>query len=158
MVNERLAPALKWCEDNKERLKTAPKWHYQKNQATRDKWNKRIREYRKKSVKNLLTDRIRHLINYSLRRRKVKKAGHLEEILGYSIEQLKERLNKTMPGVYNWSDFLEGRLDIDHIKAIKDFNYNSQDDPEFKDCWALNNLRLLTIHKNRSRKFNKKGI
>jgi len=150
MENKRLAPALKWCEENKERINKGPYEWYAKNKKNISEYQKK---YRKKSVKNLLTDRIRHLINYSLRRRKIKKAGHLEDILGYSIEQLKERLNKTMPVGYTWNDFLTGKLDIDHIRPIKLFNYNSQKDPEFKKCWALSNLRLLTIYDNRSRKF-----
>ena len=153
MRNERLAPALKWCEENKERLKGTNLWSYQSNKHTRETHNKYQRGYRKKSVKNLLTDRVRHLVNYSLKRRKIKKAGHSEDILDYSINQLKKRLRKTMPKGFIWADFLEGKLDIDHIKPIISFNYNSIDDPEFKKCWALSNLRLLTIHDNRSRKY-----
>lgn len=149
MVNERLEPTLKWCEENKERINAQPYKWYCNNRLNVNRYH---REYRKKSVKNLLTDRVRHLINYSLKRRNIEKTRHLEVILDYSIEQLKKRLRQTMPKGYTWADFLKGKLDIDHIKPILSFDYNSQDDPEFKRCWALNNLRLLTIYDNRSRK------
>ena len=124
-----------------------------KKEERRIKANKYHREYRKSSIKNLLTDRVRGLVYYSLKRGGIKKAGRLKVLLGYSIKQLENRLDKTMPVDYTWNDFLTGKLDIDHIRPIKLFNYNSQKDPEFKKCWALSNLRLLTIYDNRSRKF-----
>ena len=146
MVNERLDQTLEWCREHKDKWPFKPTISHNKKN-----YNRYHRAYRKKSIKNLLTERILHLIRYSLKRRNIKKAGHLKDILGYSIEQLIKQLNKTIPEGYTWNDFLTGKLDIDHIKAIKDFNYDSQDNPEFKKCWALNNLRLLTIKENRGR-------
>lgn len=154
-INERLEAVFKWCEDNKERLKNKPKWSYQKSKIQRDNFNKRHREYRIKSSKNLLTERIRHLINYSLRRKGIERINKCWSLLGYSVEELKERLNKTMPKDYNWQDFINGKLDIDHIKSIKDFAYNSINDKEFRECWDINNLRLLTVYDNRSKRFNR---
>ena len=153
-INKRLEVAFNWCEDNKERLKMTPRWPYQKNQEVRDKLNKRVRNYRK-LPKRLLTERIRHLINYSLRRRGIERVNKCWGLLGYSVDELKERLSKTMPKGYNWEDFLNGKMDIDHIKPIKDFNYNNISDKGFKDCWDINNLRLLTVYDNRSKRFNK---
>ena len=152
-MNERLKAAFRWCEENKERLKNNPKWSYQKK-ANRGKYNKYHREYRLKTTKNLLTERIRHLINYSLRRKGIKRVNKCWRLLGYSVEQLKERLNKTMPKGYTWQDFINGKLDIDHIKMVKSFDYNNINDKGFKECWDINNLRLSTIYNNRSRLFN----
>ena len=153
-MNERLEAAFKWCEENKERLKDKRKWSYQKEEH-KPKYNRYHREYRAKSIKNLLTDRIRHLINYSLRRKGIERENKCWQLLGYSVKQLLNRLNKTIPEGYNWQDFLDGKLDIDHIKPIKSFNYNTYKDIGFKECWALDNLRLLKISDNRSRRFNK---
>ena len=91
-----------------------------------------------------------------MRRKGIEKKNKCWQLLGYSVKELMDRLNKTMPVGYNWQDFLKGKLDIDHIRPIKLFNYNSQKDPEFKKCWALSNLRLLTIYDNRSRKFERR--
>lgn len=154
-INERLEATFKWCEENKERLRDKPKWSYQKSKIQRDNFNKHGREYRIKSSKNLLTERIRHSINYSLRRKGIERENKCWKLLDYSVEQLIERLNKTIPGGYTWQDFLEGKLDIDHIKSIKDFDYNDVNDKGFKECWDINNLRLLTVYDNRSRRFNK---
>ena len=148
---ERLQSAFKWCEDNKERVKAK---HYASNAGRREKANKYHKEYRNKSIKNILTDRIRHLINYSLRRKGIKEHGKCWVLLGFTVKQLKESLTKTMPKGYTWQDFLDGKLDIDHIKPVKKFNYNNTEDKEFKECWNINNLRLLTVYDNRSQRFN----
>ena len=150
-IDERLLPALKWCKDNEKRINAEPYTYYANN---REKINKYYREYRKKSPKNLLTDRIRHLINYSLRRKGIERGNKCWKLLGYSVKQLMERLTKTLPKGYNWQDFLNGKLDIDHIKSVKDFNYSNTEDKEFKDCWRLENLRFLTVYDNRSKLFN----
>lgn len=151
-MNERLEAALKWCEENKERLKTAPKWSYQSNKKNREAFNKRQREYRKRP-KNIVSDRLRHSINYSLRRMNIPRDGKsLKEMVNYSIKELTKRLEETIPKGYNWNDFLNGKLDIDHIKPINSFDYNNYTDKGFKDCWKLDNLRLLTVYDNRSRK------
>ena len=76
--------------------------------------------------------------------------------MDYSVEDLKKRLNNTIPKGYTWQDFLDGKLDVDHIKPIKDFDYKNINDEEFKECWDINNLRLLTVYDNRSRRFNNK--
>ena len=154
-MNKRLEAAFKWCEENKERLKIAPKWSYQANKKNRKAFNKRQREYRKRP-KNIVSDRLRHSVNYSLRRMNIPRDGKsLKEMVNYSIEDLTKRLKETIQEGYSWQDFLDGKLDIDHIKPIKNFNYNTYSDIEFKECWVLDNLRLLTISDNRSRRFNK---
>ena len=154
-MNERLEISLKWCKDNVERLKTKPKWNYQSNKKTRFNYNKYHREYRSKNIKNMLDNRIKCLINYSLRRSNIKREGKSwRKLLDYSAEELINRLNDTIPEGYTWNDFLEGKLDIDHIKPVMLFNFNSPNDNEFKKCWSLNNLRLLSVSDNRSRRFN----
>ena len=150
-MNERLEAAFKWCKDNKKRINEKPyKWCG--SNESRLNLNKRMRAYRKKSPKNLLTERIRHLINYSLRRKGIGRVNKCWRLLGYSVDQLMERLNDTIPEGYTWQDFLDGKLDIDHKKPINSFNYNSYTDKVFKECWSLDNLRLLTVYDNRSRR------
>ena len=76
------------------------------------------------------------------------KAGHLEDILGYSLKKLENHLGKTMPKGYNWDDFLRGDLHIDHIVPVSAFNFNHEQDIDFKRCWALKNLQLLPAIEN----------
>lgn len=77
--------------------------------------------------------------------------------IGYSIEELKNHLQKTMPKGYTWQDYLSGKLHIDHIIPINAFNFTSPKHIDFKKCWALNNLRLLPARENltKSKKIDK---
>lgn len=43
---------------------------------------------------------------------------------------------------------MEGRLQIDHIIPISAFDYEDCTDPEFQECWKLENLRLVTPKEN----------
>jgi 5-methylcytosine-specific restriction endonuclease McrA len=72
-----------------------------------------------------------------------------ETLVGYTKVDLIKRLKSTLPRGYVWQDFLDGRLHIDHTIPISAFNYNSPDQIDFKQCWALTNLRLLTEKENR---------
>lgn len=44
----------------------------------------------------------------------------------------------------NWGDVWE----LDHIKPLSSFRYESLDDPLFRECWALRNLRPLPREEN----------
>jgi len=36
-----------------------------------------------------------------------------------------------------------GQWHIDHIRPVASFNFDSAEHPDFKKCWALNNLQPL---------------
>ena len=63
--------------------------------------------------------------------------AHLEK-------QFKEGMTWNNYGYYGWH--------IDHIRPVSSFNFNSYDDPEFKECWALSNLQPLWGKENISKK------
>ena len=67
------------------------------------------------------------------------------------IDKLKQRLLDTIPTGCTWDDFLAGRLEIDHIVPRSAFNYVTPDDLDFKRCWALSNLQLLSAFDNNSK-------
>jgi len=71
-----------------------------------------------------------------------------EDLVGYNLNKLVNRLKKTIPRGYTWVDYLEKRLHIDHIIPKSAFNYTRPENPDFKRCWALNNLRLLPKKEN----------
>jgi len=52
----------------------------------------------------------------------------------------KHTWNDNDPSTWTWQ--------IDHIVPQADFNFISMEDPEFKKCWALNNLRPLSAKQN----------
>lgn len=81
--------------------------------------------------------------------RALKKAGgrkHSSVIkaLPYSIPQLKAHLESQFDNMngFSWENY--GTLwDIDHLVPQKLFRYTSVDSKNFRDCWALSNLRPL---------------
>lgn len=81
--------------------------------------------------------------------------------LPYTIHELKDHLqNQFEPwmswnnwGKYNsktWDDHntLTWFWQIDHIIPASTFKYTSMEDQEFKDCWALTNLRPYSAKQN----------
>jgi len=73
------------------------------------------------------------------------------ELVGYSLHELFDHLNTTIPEGYNWNEYLSGKLHIDHIIPRSAFNFKNHLDIDFKKCWELKNLRLLPAKENMSK-------
>lgn len=76
------------------------------------------------------------------------------ELLGYSMEELRAHLESKFTEGMSWDLFLNGEIELDHIIPVSHFKVESYDDPEFKQCWSLDNLQPLWKEDNR-RKGNK---
>ena len=74
---------------------------------------------------------------------KGKKAGRRwQDLIGYTIEDLIQHLEKQFDEKMNWDNY--GRYwHIDHIRPKSLFKYETAEDPEFKKCWALENLQPM---------------
>jgi len=69
------------------------------------------------------------------------------DLVGYTLEQLKEHLEKQFTPEMSWEN--HGTYwHIDHIRPDSWFNYDSTDSSEFKACWALENLQPLPAFDN----------
>lgn len=105
--------------------------------------------YRKSSAdhKYVINSRMRNLMNKSLRGGK----GGIswKEIAGYSVDQLVRHLEKQFVAGMTWGNM--NHWHIDHIIPVSKFNYNSHQDPDFKKCWALSNLRPMWASENISK-------
>ena len=67
--------------------------------------------------------------------------------LGYTWGDLRAHLEKQFTPAMsweNWGDIWE----LDHIKPLSSFHYESLEDALFRECWALENLRPLPRHEN----------
>jgi len=118
---------------------------YKKN---KEKINKQQREYRKrrmKNPKNRLNHNISSSISSSLKRNK--NGYHWEDIVGYTINDLKNHLESLWEPWMNWDNYGNPNGDhtdcwhIDHVVPKSWFNYTSYEDEEFKLCWSLKNLQ-----------------
>lgn len=67
---------------------------------------------------------------------------------GYTPRQLARHIERQfLPGM-SWADVFAGRVHVDHIRPVASFGVTSIEDPRFRDCWALWNLRPLWASDN----------
>lgn len=144
-----------YYKDNREQILNQSKQYYRDNKYKRsvyykqyvqtDKgrvvYERKMNKYRKE---NKLSRAISNSIRISL---KSNKAGrHWEDLVGYTLEQLKHHLeNLFQPGMA-WCNYGFRGWHIDHIKPISSFCKNKLSDvnsEEFKVCWSLTNLQPL---------------
>jgi hypothetical protein len=159
-----------YWEENKERLLEQKKSYYQENQQEiKDKVKKyreanpdKIRAYKSAAKKKRLAsdpvyklkESMSHSVRQSLKKRNLDKSkAKWQELLGYTVEQLKEHLEKQFDDKMSWENY-GTYWHIDHIKPQSKFVFTSKEDLEFKNCWALDNLQPLEAKEN-IRKSNK---
>lgn len=105
-----------------------------------------MRQRSKTDLKYNLNHRMSSAIGRSIKGNK--NSRHWEDLVGYTLKDLIEHLKKTLPEGYSWNDYLKGKLHIDHKIPKSMFNYTKFEHPDFKRCWALNNLQLLPAKEN----------
>jgi len=133
----------KWIKNNPEYQK---EWYLKNERYCKEYYSQWMKERYKIDLKYNLNRKISRAIYKSL---KGNKKGRCWEILvSYSLDDLVKYLKKTIPNGYTWQDYLEGKLHIDHIIPISAFNFDSIENPDFKKCWNLENLRLLPAKEN----------
>ncbi len=116
------------------------------------KQKERVRAIKKQAKKRAtprgtIENRMRVNINQSLKGGK--DGRKWEELTGYSLDKLMSHLEKKFTQGMNWGNY--GEWHIDHIIPNSAFNYSSPNDLDFKNCWALKNLRPLWAEENMSK-------
>lgn len=113
----------------------------------------RARKRRQTSPRARLHARMSSLVRNYLKRRQIPKDGRSwESLVGYTARQLEQRLKKTIPDGYKWDNYLNGDLQLDHIVPVSAHNFASTEDIDFKKCWSLKNLRLITKEENQEKR------
>lgn len=135
LMRIRIKELKEYCKSNK--IDYNKEWH-------RRNANKKY----KTDLKHQLNHKMKVAIYISLKRSS-KKSRHWEDLVGYTLKKLEKRLQETMPKSYDWQDFMEGKLHVDHIIPISAFNFTKPEHLDFKRCWSLDNLRLLPAEENR---------
>lgn len=137
-----------WKKRNQDKVKEEYKRWLAKDPDVKKEMLRRYARDRRKTIKGNLTNRISPLMSRSLKDGKCGK--HWEVLVGYTVNDLKEHIEKQFIDGMSWSNRKDWH--IDHIIPISAFNYNTPDDIDFKKCWSLNNLRPLWAVKNISKK------
>lgn len=135
----------------------AREWYYaNKDRAitTREKWGKdnpeklkAISAKRRSTPHGKLSNSMRVGVHKAIK--KGKSGQRTFNLLGYSVDQLKEHLERQFTTGMTWENY--GEWHIDHIVPVSSFQYDSADHPDFKACWALTNLRPLWSEQNISK-------
>ncbi len=134
-------------KENKEKISELNKNYYKDNEERKEKRRKYMNEYVKNRTvidKKFQLDRnISRGINRDLKRFKLtKNSSTWEQLVGYTIEDLVVHLEKQFKEGMSWAN--QGFYwHVDHIKPKSSYAYSSVNDPQFKECWALNNLQPL---------------
>lgn len=125
----------------------------------REKYNKNHREYQKNKLLNdpfyKLKRNVSKAISAGLKKRLLSKNGKSTfTFLPYTVDELKEHLEKQFEPWMNWNNWGsgKGKWNIDHRIPHSFFNYKSVNDKEFQKCWALKNLRPLDAIENIKKK------
>lgn len=112
-----------------------------KVRATKQRYKKKRRNI---DIHYYLNEKMSNSIRIALLGEKVK---NWESIVGYTQYDLKLHLEGTLPNI-TWEEFLKEDYHIDHIIPKSLYTFKDEDDPEFKKCWDLKNLRIIPANEN----------
>ena len=119
--------------------------------------SKRIKEMHKIYVKNRSKEDPRFRLNRNIgiliwqSIKQNKGDSYWENLIGYTLRELITHLEKQFKTGMSWNNYGRRGWTIDHKKPISSFNFNSCSDPEFKQCWSLENLQPLWASENISK-------
>ena len=123
-----------------------PEKERERSRKHREKFPDKVRAKERRKDKKLrstpkgkLNQRMSGAIREAIREHKAGRSW--EALVGYTVLELKKHIEKLFTDGMSWENISEWH--IDHINPKKTFNYETPDDPEFKECWALSNLQPL---------------
>lgn len=144
---EHKAHYKEWRQAHKEEHKVqAEAWRVKNIEKRRESVNK-YNKNRKRTERERLSDAMSSNINRSLKNGS-KGGRHWENIVGYTMDQLKAHLEKQFETWMNWGNYGKEGWEIDHRIPITAFNFENTNDFDFKRCWSLENLRPLDAREN----------
>lgn len=77
------------------------------------------------------------------------KKSNVWEYLSFTPDELMSQFESQFTDGMSWDNMSEWH--IDHIRPVSSFDFDSTDHPDFKKCWALNNLQPLWAKDNMSK-------
>jgi hypothetical protein len=134
----------KWADANRDHV-NAKRREAHKNNPERFKAQRRRRHA---NIVQNVANRMRCAIRRVLVDAREPKGGRSwESLVGYTVRDLVAHIERQFVKGMSWDNF--GAWHVDHILPIASFSFQSVDDPEFRACWALTNLRPLWADANR---------
>lgn len=145
-----------WYNANREKVNAKSKL-WRKNNRERAKeltetWNKanpvKKRAYYKKyyiDKRNDYNFKVNRAVKCSIYRalRNDKNGNHWESLVGYTLDDLKNHLEKQFVGGMTWENYGKTGWTIDHKIPVSVFNFTNSEHRDFKRCWSLKNLQPM---------------
>jgi hypothetical protein len=107
-----------------------------------EKWREGHRVYQanlRQQPRNKIHSRMSAGVRASMR--DGKNGRSWESILGYTSADLHRHLKLLFKPGMTWEKFAAGEIHIDHIIPKAKFSFTSENDIDFKRCWAMENLK-----------------
>ena len=124
-----------------------------RNYNSREETKHKARQRRKQDPSWRLRKNVSTSIANNLRGRGYTKDSPCFDYLDYTLEDLREHLESQFEPWMSWDNWGQATADgrtwnIDHIYPHSKLPYDSMEHPNFKKCWALDNLRPLCAIEN----------
>lgn len=132
-------------------------WYQQNKDLVKKRVKKNLYKRRKTDAMFKLKESISRRISDAIN----KNHNSIRKFLPYSMRELKAYLESLFEPWMTWDNYGIYRVDtwddndsstwtwqVDHIIPHSKFRYTSMEDREFKDCWALKNLRPYSAKQN----------
>lgn len=136
-----------YYQKNKEKLRKQRKEYNQKSEV-KERKNKCKRLRRKTDPQYKLDGNISRVIVKSIKQNKNNR--HWENLVGYTLNNLKNHLEKQFNEKMNWGNY-GSYWHLDHIIPKSWYIYTKPEDIGFKMCWGLENLQPLKAKDNWSK-------
>jgi len=157
-----------WAINNREESRKKAREQYAKLKADKDKWelsritrrayNKKNSEqiqarhrayqiaYRKRDINARITHNLRTRLWSAFNKQKAQKSGYTQELIGCTIPELRNYLEKKFKDGISWNNY--GKWHIDHIKPCSKFDLTNKDEQKkafhytnLQPLWAIDNLK-----------------
>lgn len=131
-----------WYKENKQRHMDGVKDWVARNPERRRKISNAHKERKRSTPQGRLESNISRGVHRGLKPG-AKANTPTFKILPYTPDELRAHLESLfLPGM-TWENYGRSGWHVDHIRPLASFNYETPDDPEFKEAWALSNLQPL---------------
>ena len=123
---------------------SSDKVKYRNRQESKDRKNIKAKQKRKEDFAHRINKNISRAVWGALKGKK--ECRHWEDLVGYTLEKLMQRLSVNFTKGMNFENY--GEWHIDHKKPQSWFKYKTTEEQAFKDCWSLANLQPLWAKEN----------
>jgi hypothetical protein len=142
------ATRKRWEKANAEDLNSKRRARRAANPEREQEKRKRRHAKPEQNAANRMRSRIRHAFTQrGLTSDKSRRKW--QDLVGYTVADLRAHLERQFTGTMSWENF--GKWHVDHIIPVSAFSFSSVDDPDFRACWALSNLRPMWARRNREK-------